>query len=116
MEIALWVIQGLLAISFFITGALKLLLNREDLIKKISVLETYSNAGIKTIGTFEILGAVGLILPQYLEILPVLTPIAAVFLGIIMILAIPKHMTKNEPIAPNVILLVMCVVVAVMTY
>jgi uncharacterized membrane protein YphA (DoxX/SURF4 family) len=116
MEIILWVIQGLLAISFLISGAFKLFMKREDVIKKISVLETYKNNGIRTIGLLEILGAVALILPKYLDILPVLTPIAAVCLGIIMILAIPKHMNKNEPIAPNVVLLVMCVVVAVMTY
>jgi uncharacterized membrane protein YphA (DoxX/SURF4 family) len=48
------------------------------------------------VGIVEILGAVGLILPALTGILPVLTPLAAVGLVIVMLLASGFHATRGE--------------------
>lgn len=56
---------------------------------------------VKTIGILEILGAIGLILPGLTGILTWLTPLAAVLLGVVMVLAIAFHVSRRE--APNTI-------------
>ncbi|HLY66556.1 MAG TPA: DoxX family protein [Chloroflexota bacterium] len=75
----LWTTQGLLAVLFLCTGLMKLLLPLE-------VLQTpFPGAFVRFLGLAEFLGAFGLILPSLLRIRPVLTPIAASGLVIIMI-------------------------------
>jgi putative oxidoreductase len=51
---------------------------------------------LRFIGISEALGAVGLILPSALRILPKLTPLAAVGLATVMALAIPFHASRGE--------------------
>jgi len=58
-------------------------------------------ATVKTIGVLEILGAIGLILPALTGVLPWLTPLAALLLGVVMVLAIGFHIIRRE--APNTI-------------
>ena len=48
------------------------------------------------VGTVEILGALGLILPLLTNILPWLTPLAAIGLSVIQILAIGLHARRGE--------------------
>ena len=87
MNIALWVIAGLLAAVFLIAGASKLLIPQEKLAKAPGggwVLD-FSAGFVKALGTVEILGAVGLILPALLDIAPILVPMAAVGLALIMV-------------------------------
>jgi uncharacterized membrane protein YphA (DoxX/SURF4 family) len=83
---ALWTVQVLLALLFLFAGGTKLVL-------PIAVLASMGSPNqialpaflIRFIGTAEVLGAAGLILPQLLRIRPRLTPIAAAGLVIIMI-------------------------------
>ena len=74
----------------------------------------FSAEMVKSIGIAELLGAIGLIAPQLTGILPVLTPIAAVCLAIIMVLAAIYHFRKGEyqAIGFNTVLLVVALVVA----
>jgi hypothetical protein len=67
------------------------------------------------IGAVEILGAIGLILPQALDIAPVLTPLAATGLAVIQVGAIIVHGRRKETKAlpMNVVLLVLAAFVAV---
>jgi uncharacterized membrane protein len=86
MNIALWIIAGLLAAVFLIAGANKLLIPQEKLAKAPGggwVLD-FSAGFVKALGAVEILGAVGLILPALLDIAPVLVPLAALGLALIM--------------------------------
>jgi DoxX-like family len=46
----------------------------------------------------ELLGAIGLILPAALDIAPVLTPMAATGLAILMALAMNTHHRRREPV------------------
>ncbi|WBQ03217.1 DoxX family protein [Kribbella sp. CA-293567] len=87
MDLALWIVTGLLATAFLVAGANKLFIPRDRLAKAPGggwVLE-FSPAFLKTLGAVEILGAIGLILPAVLDLVPVLVPLAAAGLGTIMI-------------------------------
>ena len=77
---ALWVVQGLLAAVFLMAGGMKLVMPPEAMAGPIPLPTLF----IRFIGVCEVLGAVGLILPWLLKIRPVLTPLAASGLVVIM--------------------------------
>ncbi len=114
MNVALWIIQIVLAAAFLIAGTTKVLTPREKLRERMAWVDDFSQTSVRLIGTAEILGAVGLILPAAAGIAPILTPIAAVGLVIIMIGAAITHVRRKEPaIVPvNIVLLVLAVIVA----
>jgi hypothetical protein len=78
---ALWIVQGLLAALFLFAGGMKLITPVEVL----SVMSPFPGEFIRFIGACEVLGAVGLILPYALRILPGLTALAAAGLVVIMV-------------------------------
>jgi hypothetical protein len=82
MNIALWIIQGLLALLFLFSGVVKLVLPLDQLVKQAPQL---SGTFLRFVGVCETLGAIGLILPRLLKIRPGLTPLAAIALIGIMI-------------------------------
>lgn len=86
LHIALWVVQGLLAVLFLMSGIMKLVV-------KMPGMEP---GMLYFIGTAEILGGLGVVLPTLLRIKPILTPIAAGGLLTIMILATGFHIMKAE--------------------
>ena len=77
---ALWIVQGLVALVFLLAGGMKLVLPAEALQGPVGIPAGF----LRFIGTAEVLGAVGLILPGLLGIRRALTPIAACGLVIIM--------------------------------
>ncbi len=77
----LWVIQGLLAAIFLFSGGFKLVTPAATLTKQAHMSGTF----LHFIAVLEVFGAIGLILPWLLRIKPVLTPIAAAGLVILMI-------------------------------
>jgi len=116
VDIILWMAQALLAAAFSLAGLMKVQQPLDELRKNLGPwVDGFSLGQIRTIGTFEILGALGLILPMWLNILPVMTPIAAIGIGIIMIGAIITHlkMDDSKPAMANFILLLLCVFVAI---
>ena len=98
MNLALWVVAGLLAAGFLESGGRKLFVPREKLAKAPGAgwFNDFSPGFIKAIGAAETLGAVGLILPAALNIAPVLVPLAAVGLSTIMAGAIVTHVRRHE--------------------
>ena len=68
----------------------------------------YSKPFMVFIGVCEIVGGLGLILPLALGIAPVLTPLAALGLAIIMVGAAAFHVQRKEPPIPAVVCLVLC--------
>src|SRR5258708_6940046 len=113
MNVALWIVQVLLAVMFVFHGPLMLSPSPRQTDRMPYVLAIPS-ALRRFIGVAEILAAVGLILPQLTNILPWLSPLAAVGLVILMVLAIIFHIPRKEyqNIILNLILLVMAVFVA----
>src|SRR5437588_4342569 len=98
MNTALWSIAGLLAAAFLLAGSNKLLIPREKLAKAPGggwVLD-FSAGFVKALGAIEILGALGLILPALLDIAPILVPLAALGLGLIMIGAAIVEFRRQE--------------------
>src|SRR5262245_54020992 len=81
MNIALWIVQWLLALLFLWAGGIKLVLPLDQLTGPIHLPGLF----LRFIGVCETLGAIGLILPALLRIRPGLTPLAASGLVIIMI-------------------------------
>lgn len=98
MNVALWIIAGLLAAVFLFAGANKLFIPREKLAKAPGggwVLD-FSAGFIKALGVVEIVGAIGLILPALLGIVPILTPLAAIGLALIMLGAATVEFRRQE--------------------
>ena len=81
MNVALWIVQVLLALLFLFGGGVKLVLPIEEMTKQMALPGLF----LRFIGVCEVLGAIGLILPGLLRIRPGLTPLAAAGLVIIMI-------------------------------
>jgi uncharacterized membrane protein YphA (DoxX/SURF4 family) len=115
MNIVLWVIAGLLAAAFLAAGTMKLIQPKETLTASgMAWAEDFSPGMIKTIGALEVLGAIGLIVPAALDIAPVLVPLAAVGLVLVMVGAAIAHARRkeNQMIVINVVLLALAAVVA----
>jgi hypothetical protein len=106
---ALWVVQGLLAALFLFAGGMKLITPVEAL-----AMSPFSGEFIRFIGVCEVLGALGLILPCALRIFPVLTPLAAAGLVVIMAGATATMLVLGGGLlaAPTVLLGLLAVVVA----
>jgi len=109
LHIGLWVVQGLLAVAFGIAGFMKIFSPIEELVQNGM---DYGVGLTRFIGWSELLGAIGLILPAALRIKPILTPIAAVGIAIIMVLATGYHIMNSEPFIPTVVLLALASFVA----
>ncbi len=109
MGIALWVVQGLLAVAFLGAGATKLSQPKEKLAKNMAWVEDFSPGTVRLIGALEVVGAIGLVLPALTGILPWLTPLAALGLVLTMIGAALTHLRRTEygNIAVNAVLLVL---------
>src|ERR1700682_108284 len=115
MDIALWVITGVLAVAMLGAGLFKLSQSKEALASKgMGWTEDFSSAAVKAIGAAEVLGAIGLIAPAVLNIAPILVPIAATGIAVLMAGAVIVHLRRHEgPGAlPAVVLLTLAVLVA----
>lgn len=119
MNIALWVIAGLLALMFLMAGTMKLRTPIEEMHEKMAWTRSTPTAAIRALGTAEILGAIGLILPAAVNIAPILTPIAASGLAIVALGAAVVHLRAGEGMkAASIPLLlgVLSVLVAVLRF
>jgi len=81
MNIALWIVQALLALLFLFAGGMKLIMPIEEMTKQMPMPGFF----LRFIGLCEVFGGIGVIVPWLLRIRPGLTPLAAVGLVIIMI-------------------------------
>jgi uncharacterized membrane protein YphA (DoxX/SURF4 family) len=96
MNIALWIAQILLAAMYGMAGAMKTF-QAAKAKEQFPWAKNRSDAFVRFVGTSELLGAFGLILPMVTDILPWLTPLAAIGLLAIQLLAIfTEHLPKKE--------------------
>lgn len=114
VHITLWVAQVLLAAMFLMSGFMK----ASTPLEKLSAMVPWTNdvplALVRFIGTVELLGGLGLLLPSLLRIKPFLTVLAAIGLAIIMLLAIPFHISRGETsvIGMNVLFMLIALFIA----
>ena len=115
MNIVLWVVAGVLAAAFLASGLMKLSQPKKKLADSgMGWTEEFSDGAVKGIGALEVLGGIGLILPAALDLLPVLVPIAATGLALLMVGAAVTHGRRKETsnIVVNVVLLALAAFVA----
>jgi uncharacterized membrane protein YphA (DoxX/SURF4 family) len=113
MNILLWIVQVLLAAMFGMAGVMKTFQTSKAK-EQLPWAKNRSEAFVRFVGTSELLGALGLILPLLTGILPWLTPLAAIGLILIQLLAIfTEHLPKKEYniIPVNIVLIVLAVFV-----
>lgn len=96
MNTALWIVQGILAVVFLMAGFLKLTKSREELEPNMAYVEDLTDQQLTVNGVVEVLGGLGLVLPAATGILPILTPLAATGLVIVMVLAAALHVRRDE--------------------
>jgi len=117
MNVALWIVQGILSIMFLMAGGMKLFAYekyKESAEKRSGGHRPGIPRGLTTfIGICEVAGGLGLILPMATGLAPSLTTLAALGLGIIMVLAAIYHLRRKEPAFVPIGLLVLAALVVV---
>jgi hypothetical protein len=114
MNIALWIIAGLVAAGFLFSGAYKLVLPREKYVAAQPWAADAPPWVPAAIGVLEALGAIGVILPAAIGVAPILVPVAATGLALVMAGAVLMHLRRRElpALGPSGVLLALTVVVA----
>lgn len=114
MNVVLWIAQGILALGFVYSGWLKAFQYEVAKTSWTWVSDVPKDL-VFFIGLVELLGAIGLILPQATKIVPVLAPIAAAGLAAIVLFGAVFHMMRGEygEIVVNIIFLAFALFVAI---
>jgi uncharacterized membrane protein YphA (DoxX/SURF4 family) len=96
LEFWVWVASALLALAYGMAGVMKTFRPIPDLAKMMVWPGDVPVALVRFVGVAELAGAVGLILPVLTGVLAWLTPLAAVGLSLVQILAIGFHGRRGE--------------------
>jgi uncharacterized membrane protein YphA (DoxX/SURF4 family) len=115
MNALLWTLQIVLALVFAGAGTVKLVQPRDQLAKRLGGwVYDFPAPLLKPLGLAELLGAIGLIVPPLVHVAPILTPVAAAGLVVVMIGALVTHARRREfpNVAVTVLLAAMAPVVA----
>ncbi|WP_326708208.1 MULTISPECIES: DoxX family protein [unclassified Streptomyces] len=102
MNIAYWIVAGLLALFYFYAGTLKVIRSRDQLRPMMAWIDDIPLPALRALGAVEILGATGLILPKLTGIAPSLATAAAIGFVLLQTGAIAVHlMSEDRRIALN---------------
>ena len=116
MNIALWIAASVLALAMLGAGLMKVARTPEQLKASGMGWVDHVPAGTpRIIGLLEVLGAIGLIVPGLTGIAPMLVPLAASGLAILMIGAVVVHIRIKDPIGqsiPAIVLALLAIFVA----
>ena len=115
MKLALWVAAIVLAAAFAGSGLMKQFVPKDKLVTSgQGWAQDFTPTSIRLIGLVEVLGAAGLILPAVTHIAPILVPLAAIGLALVMVGAAIVHARRNEPtnVIVNIVLLALAAFVA----
>ncbi len=109
MNIALWIVQGLLALAFLLAGSMKAFAPLNTVRKNMSWANDVGVPFVRFIGVAELLGGIGLILPAITGIQSWLTIAAALGLVVVMVSASIFHASRREyqNIGMNIVLLLL---------
>lgn len=117
MNVALWVLVGILGPLYLTIGTTKAVRSRDSMLvhENLAWMNDFSPAGVKAIGVLEALGGLGLVLPELTGVATVLTPLAATGLTLLQLGAAGVHLRRDEPhsIPANLVLAALTAFVAV---
>lgn len=97
MNTLIWILQGLLAVYYIIYGSMQTTLPEENLHQKMPWVEDVSLPALRFIGLLQMGGAIGLIVPMAIQIVPQVTTFTAMFLALISAGAVVVHILRAEP-------------------
>lgn len=97
LRTVLWIAQVVLFLVFAVTGFVKLTLPIDQLVPVMSWVADVPPALVRFIGIAELAGALGVLLPALTRVLPMLTPLAAIGLAIVMALATAANLAGGHP-------------------
>jgi uncharacterized membrane protein YphA (DoxX/SURF4 family) len=89
VSVVLWVVQAILAALFALSGLSKLAQQKDKLAEKYTWMSDFSAPMVRVIGALEVAGGIGLVVP-------VLAPLAATGLAVMMLLAAALHVRRRE--------------------
>lgn len=92
----LLVVKWFLVILFGMAGLMKMMTPKKKFEMKMPWAKGFTEKQLKLIGLAEFLGALGLILPVWLDFATWLMPLAALGLGIVALLAMKLHLKLKE--------------------
>ncbi|MFD8806090.1 DoxX family protein [Streptomyces sp. NPDC059597] len=96
MNIAYWIIAGLLALFYLYAGAMKVIRSRDQLRPMMGWVDRIPLLAVRALGAVEILGAAGLILPPLTGIAPPLALAAAIGFALLQVGAGAVHLTGED--------------------
>jgi uncharacterized membrane protein len=101
MHLALWIVAGLMAAAFAVGGVSKLVIPKERIAQLPGGrwVNGVSADFVRATGVLDLLAAAGLVLPAALDVAPVLVPVAAVGVVLLMIGAAIVRLRHGSPMA-----------------
>lgn len=96
LHLSLWIAQVLLALLFAGAGSAKAITPLSELAVSLPYTTDLPGWLVRFIGYSEIAGAIGVVLPALTRIKPMLTPLAAAGLSLVMVLATFFHLFRSE--------------------
>ncbi|MGI9197691.1 MAG: DoxX family protein [Candidatus Nanopelagicales bacterium] len=116
MNVALWIAAGLLALAMLGAGLMKLVRSPDQLrAAGMGWVDHAPSWAPKVIGLLEVLGAIGLILPALTGIAPILVPLAATGIAVLMLGAVVVHIRLKDSLRealPAIVLALLAIFVA----
>lgn len=119
MIIAYFVVAAVLAFVALATGLMKIVRPKEKLLAMgapFAWAGDFSPNQIRGIGALEVLGAIGVILPMALGVVPVLAPLAALGLALVQVGAFVVHARRGEKPYLNVVVFALAGATAVLGF
>ncbi|MGW6604174.1 DoxX family protein [Streptomyces sp. NPDC055036] len=102
MNIAYWILAGLLSLFYLYAGAMKVFRTRDQLRPMMAWVDRIQMPAVRGIGVAEVLGATGLIVPPLTGIAPALALVAAVGLVVLQTGAIAVHLRTDRQVGINI--------------
>ncbi|ROS75450.1 DoxX-like protein [Cellulomonas sp. PhB143] len=114
MIVAYWILAVLLCVFYLYAGGKKLTQSRDRLRPMMGWVDDLPLGLTRTIGALEVLGAIGLVLPPLVGVLPRLAVAAAVGFALLQVAAATLHLSRGErqDVWLNVVLLVLAAAAA----
>jgi hypothetical protein len=117
MHVALWIVAGVLAAVLAVGGASKLAIPKD----KIATMpggawvDHFSAGAVKALGVIDLLAAAGLVLPAALDVVPVLVPLAAAGVVVLMIGAVTVRLRhgSQKAVVVDLLYLALAAIVAI---